>query len=173
MADHYAKPALVPTMAHLPASPLLFPVITHDSRGAAGVTLTIRPVWGEVTSYAVYRFKLGEQPCVTDDARNLVGTVRRTGKETTFVDTTAVEGERYVLPGHRAGPAVERGAAEPAALRLITYAGDHGLSKVSWTRCRMCSGSCASSHTPTTSTSAPAGRWPPGSTRASRCPTCW
>ena len=79
-----------------PRSPLLFPIITHDSRDAAGVTLTIRPVWGEVTSYAIYRFKIGEQPCVTDDARNLVGTVRRTGRETTFVDTTAVEGERYV-----------------------------------------------------------------------------
>jgi hypothetical protein len=96
VADHYTKPALVPRMAHLPSSPLLFPVITHDSRDASGVTLTIRPVWGEVTSYAIYRFKIGEQPCVTDDARNLVGTVRRTGRETTFVDTTAVEGERYI-----------------------------------------------------------------------------
>jgi uncharacterized lipoprotein YddW (UPF0748 family) len=96
VADHYSKPALVPRMPHLPASPMLFPVITHDSRDAAGVTLTIRPVWGEITSYAIYRFKIGEQPCVTDDARNLVGTVRRTGRETTFVDTTAVDGERYV-----------------------------------------------------------------------------
>ncbi len=99
VADHYSRPALVPRMSHLPAKPLLFPVVTRVSRSEAGVTLRLRPTaqgypFGEVTSYAVYRFATNELPYF-DDARALVGTVRRTGSETTFTDTTAVAGERY------------------------------------------------------------------------------
>lgn len=99
VADHYSRPALVPTMPHLPSKPLLFPIVKHAQRGAGGVTLTLKPTaqgfpFGDVTSYAVYRFSMGEGPYF-DDARSLVGTVRSTGSETTFVDDTAVEGERY------------------------------------------------------------------------------
>ncbi len=102
VADHYSKPALVPRMSHLPAKPLLFPLIKHLSRTAEGISLTLKPIvqghhFGDVTSFAVYRFALTETPYF-DDARALVGTVRETGNrnsETTFVDTTAVAGERY------------------------------------------------------------------------------
>ncbi|HCU51817.1 MAG TPA: glycosyl hydrolase, partial [Micromonosporaceae bacterium] len=96
VADHYAKPALVPRMPHLPSSPMLFPIIKKAHRSSAGVELTIRSLWGEITSYAVYRFKLGEEPCLSDDARNLIGILRSTGRETTFLDNTAVPEERYV-----------------------------------------------------------------------------
>lgn len=87
--DHYNKPALVPAMPHLPAKPLLFPVITGAQRGPEGVTLTLRRTangwpFGEVTSFAVYR------------DRELIGTVRATGADATFVDTTAVAGERHI-----------------------------------------------------------------------------
>jgi hypothetical protein len=99
VADHYSRPALVPRMPHLPAEPLLFPVITKVSRGEQGVTLTLRRTangwpFGKVTGYAVYRFAVGEQPYF-DDARALVGTVRATGDETTFVDDSAAAGGRF------------------------------------------------------------------------------
>jgi uncharacterized lipoprotein YddW (UPF0748 family) len=101
VADHYAKPALVPAMAHLPSEPLLFPLITRATRGAEGVTLRLRPTlqigpFGRVTSYAVYRFAWGELPYFKD-ASHLVGTVRSTGRETTFVDTEAPEGRCYYI----------------------------------------------------------------------------
>ncbi|WP_026208302.1 glycoside hydrolase family 10 protein [Catelliglobosispora koreensis] len=95
IADHYSRPALVPRMPHLPAGPMLFPVIVKDTRDASGVTLTIRHIWGDIKSYAIYRVDQdSEIGC--DDARNLLGTVRRSGKETTFVDTTAEAGKRYL-----------------------------------------------------------------------------
>jgi uncharacterized lipoprotein YddW (UPF0748 family) len=101
VADHYTKPALVPTMSHLPSDPLLFPLITRASRSADGITLTLRPTaqgrpFGKVTSYAVYRFAWGELPYFKD-ATNLVGSVRATGKETTFVDKSAPAERCYYM----------------------------------------------------------------------------
>lgn len=99
VADHHAKPALVPTMPQLPAKPLLFPVVTGASRGDGGVTLSWRPTasgvgpFGEVTSYAVYRFAGLSFPgaCGFADATNLLGTTRGTS----FTDATAQAGQRY------------------------------------------------------------------------------
>jgi uncharacterized lipoprotein YddW (UPF0748 family) len=93
VADHYSKPALIPAMPHLPSKPLLFPIIKHASRTEAGVKLTLMRTakgmpFGDVTSYAVYRFSLGEWPCF-EDASHLVATVRSTGAETTVVDPSA------------------------------------------------------------------------------------
>jgi uncharacterized lipoprotein YddW (UPF0748 family) len=73
VADHYSRPALVPTMAHLPAKPLHHPII----KGSRGGALVLRETahgnpWGEVTSFAVYR------------NGSLIGTARKTGMETLF-----------------------------------------------------------------------------------------
>lgn len=104
-AAHYSRPALVPRMPHLPASPLPFPVVTAAEREAAGaVRLTWRPTaaeaappFGEAAGYAIYRFDgLAADPCGFADARHLVATVRATGAgPQTFLDTTAQPGRRY------------------------------------------------------------------------------
>ncbi|MFI7282453.1 glycoside hydrolase family 10 protein [Micromonospora chersina] len=64
---HYAAPALLPTMAQLPAAPPPAPAITGARRqDTGGVTLTWRG--DEAASFAVYR--------VDGDAARLVGTTR-------------------------------------------------------------------------------------------------
>jgi uncharacterized lipoprotein YddW (UPF0748 family) len=105
-AEHYSRPALVPAMPHLPAKPLLFPVVTNAARDQASgaVTLNWRNTvsgvgpFGKVTSYAVYRFDGFTVPgrCRFADAAHLVATVRATdGTTQSYVDTTAVAGQRY------------------------------------------------------------------------------
>ncbi|WP_229400422.1 glycoside hydrolase family 10 protein [Micromonospora okii] len=103
-AEHYSRPALVPTMPHLPAKPLLFPVVTGAKRQDDGVRLSWRqpadgvgPL-GKATSYAIYRLDgtglAGK--CDLADASHLVGTVRATpGAVQSWVDTTAEAGKRY------------------------------------------------------------------------------
>src|SRR5690606_29935428 len=64
-AEHYSRPALVPTMSHLPAKRLLFPVITGHERDRDSGAVTLRwhdtasgvGPFGKVTSYAIYRFE--------------------------------------------------------------------------------------------------------------------
>ncbi|MDO3700143.1 family 10 glycosylhydrolase [Micromonospora sp. C28SCA-DRY-2] len=75
-AAHYAGPALLPTMAQLPAAPPAAPTVTGTRRAdGGGVELAWR---GDgATSFAVYR--------VDGDAARLVGTTRDTG----WVDRTA------------------------------------------------------------------------------------
>jgi uncharacterized lipoprotein YddW (UPF0748 family) len=99
-AEHYSKPALVPTMTHLPRKPLLFPVVTGAQRDASGaVTLRWRQSadgvgpFGKATSYAVYRVDGTRLPSACDlaDATHLLGTTRGTS----FVDSTAAAGKRY------------------------------------------------------------------------------
>jgi uncharacterized lipoprotein YddW (UPF0748 family) len=73
VTDHYAQPALVPAMPHLPAKPLHHPII----KGKRGDSLVLRETaqgnpWGEVTSFAVYR------------NGSLIGTARKTGRDTLF-----------------------------------------------------------------------------------------
>ncbi|MCG5456046.1 family 10 glycosylhydrolase [Micromonospora sp. PSH03] len=101
---HYSRPALVPAMPHLPARPLLFPVVSKAIRQADGVRLTWRqpadgvgPL-GTATSYAIYRFDGTTLPgrCATADAAHLVGTVRAApGNDQSWVDTSAEPGRRY------------------------------------------------------------------------------
>ncbi|CCH21548.1 glycoside hydrolase family 10 protein [Micromonospora lupini] len=103
-AEHYSRPALVPAMPHLPAKPLLLPVVTRAARQADGVRLTWRqpadgvgPL-GTATSYAIYRFDGTTLParCATADATHLVDTVRATpGGVQSWVDTSAEPGRRY------------------------------------------------------------------------------
>lgn len=102
--EHYSRPALVPTMAQLPAKPLLFPVVTGAEREADGVRLSWRqpangtgPL-GTATSYAIYRFD-GIGPhvrCDFADAAHLVAAVRGTGGDVqSWVDTTAAVDGHY------------------------------------------------------------------------------
>ena len=99
-AEHYAHPALVPTMTHLPHKPLLFPVVTSATRdGAGAVTLRWRQPadgigpFGKATSYAVYRFDGTRIPSACDlaDATHLIGTTRTQS----YVDSSAQPGQRY------------------------------------------------------------------------------
>ncbi len=102
VATQYARPALVPRMPHLPAKPLLLPLITHATRDATTgtVTLTIKPLLddvgplGKATSHVVYRFDgtVLPSPCDFADASHLMGTVRA-GEQ--FVDRTALSGHSY------------------------------------------------------------------------------
>ncbi|MET8353151.1 family 10 glycosylhydrolase [Micromonospora sp. NPDC005206] len=74
-AAHYAGPALVPTMARLPAAPPAAPEVTGVRRADTGMELSWRG--DDATSFAVYR--------VDGDGARLVGTARGTG----WVDRTA------------------------------------------------------------------------------------
>jgi uncharacterized lipoprotein YddW (UPF0748 family) len=113
-AEHYSRPALVPTMSQLPSKPMMFPVITGAHRDPAGATtLTWRGMpdvasgevgadlgpFGSAASYAVYRFDgldLAPGACGFADASHLLATVRATGGgEQTYLDTTAAPGQRY------------------------------------------------------------------------------
>ncbi|WP_433283503.1 glycoside hydrolase family 10 protein [Micromonospora sp. CA-244673] len=102
-AEHYSRPALVPTMSQLPAKPLLFPVVTGAKRQADGVRLSWRQPadgkgpFGKATSYAIYRFDGAGLAgrCDFADASHLVATVRADGDVQSWVDTTAESGARY------------------------------------------------------------------------------
>jgi uncharacterized lipoprotein YddW (UPF0748 family) len=93
--NQYASPALIPLMAQLPAAPPATPVLSAVRPGAdATVTVSWRPGQGEAaTAYAIYRLDSGGA-----DAR-LLGTVRGTGAEQSFVDRTAAAGTRYCVSG--------------------------------------------------------------------------
>ncbi|MFE9954668.1 glycoside hydrolase family 10 protein [Micromonospora sp. NPDC005299] len=102
-AEHYSRPALVPTMSQLPAKPLLFPVVTGAERRADGVRLSWRQPadgkgpFGKATAYAIYRFDGAGLAgrCDFADASHLVATVRADGDVQSWVDTTAASGARY------------------------------------------------------------------------------
>lgn len=103
-SEHYSRPALVPAMPHLPAKPLLAPVVTGARRQDDGVRLSWRhPAdgvgpFGSATSYAIYRLDGVDHAngCDLADARHLVATVRATpGAVQSWVDTTAEAGKRY------------------------------------------------------------------------------
>jgi hypothetical protein len=104
-AEHYSRPALVPTMSHLPSKPLLMPVVTKAARQDDGVRLNwLQPAdgagpLGTATSYAIYRFDgtgLADR-CDFADAAHLVDTVRADAdtRAQSWVDTTAEAGKRY------------------------------------------------------------------------------
>jgi len=104
-AEHYSRPALIPTMSHLPKKPLLMPVVTTAKRQDDGIRLNwIQPAdgvgrLGTATSYAVYRFDGIGLPgrCGFADATHLVDTVRADAgnRIQSWVDTTAEAGKRY------------------------------------------------------------------------------
>ena len=98
-ADHYAHPALVPTMPHLPGTRVQQPVLTHAHRGDEGVELRwvdAAPHRRRATSFAVYRAAGRGARVDVDDATQLLGTVRSDGRPLQgYTDATAAIGERY------------------------------------------------------------------------------
>jgi uncharacterized lipoprotein YddW (UPF0748 family) len=99
-AQFYSRPAIIPELVRVPAKPMLPPVITRLARDTDGVRLAwLAPAdgqgpFGDAVSFAVYRVD-GWHPlpdeCELSDAAQLIGTVRGTS----FVDATAVEGQKY------------------------------------------------------------------------------
>ncbi len=88
---HYAGPALVPTMAHLPSSAPTAPTTAAVRHNAAGmITLTWRSEAGAV-GFAIYRVdETGDGPA------SLVATTRSTGRsEQVWVDRTTLPGRSY------------------------------------------------------------------------------
>ncbi|WP_394821269.1 glycoside hydrolase family 10 protein [Pendulispora albinea] len=99
VAEHYARPALLPAETrrggHAPQAPHA-PLILRVSRAGEGAELTVRAFGGGATSFAVYRFDGVTFPgeCAFADAAHLLGTVRAQGITTagasaTFVDPSA------------------------------------------------------------------------------------
>ncbi|MDT5026100.1 MAG: hypothetical protein QOE61_2526 [Micromonosporaceae bacterium] len=95
---HYSNPALVPTMAHLPATAPATPVLTAVQPDPDGpVTVIWRPGNGTAaTAYAIYRLDAGRANS------RLVGAVRSTGgAEQSLVDRdpAAVPQSQYCVSG--------------------------------------------------------------------------
>ncbi|MET7401411.1 family 10 glycosylhydrolase [Dactylosporangium sp. NPDC005572] len=90
-AEHRSRPAFPPSWG--PATPMLFPVVTHAKRTAAGAELRWRALSDQSTSFGVYRFDGVTIPrgCDLADAAHLVATVRGTA----YTDPTAEPGRRY------------------------------------------------------------------------------
>jgi uncharacterized lipoprotein YddW (UPF0748 family) len=94
--DHYGQPAVPPTPGRLSGRGPIAPLIVDARRTAGGVQL--KWLSGRATSYAVYRIDghglVGR--CDLADGTHLVGTTRAgRGPLQTFVDATAVTGQRY------------------------------------------------------------------------------
>src|SRR5258705_4210951 len=69
----------------------------RSDRIGTGVQVQWRAGSSDTTSYAVYRRDLaGGDHCPDNDARNLIGSIRSTGGQQTFVDTTAGKGHHYL-----------------------------------------------------------------------------
>lgn len=98
VADHYARPALIPTMPHLPGTDVRVPVLAEAARGADGVALKwldAGPKATRATSFAIYRVA-GSGAVDVEDGANLLATVRATrGVEQSFTDATAEPGTTY------------------------------------------------------------------------------
>ncbi|WP_238013149.1 family 10 glycosylhydrolase [Dactylosporangium sp. AC04546] len=90
-AEHRSRPAFPPSWG--PATPMLFPVVTHAKRTAAGAELRWRALGDKATSFGVYRFDGVTIPrgCDLADASHLIATVRGTA----YTDPTAEPGRRY------------------------------------------------------------------------------
>lgn len=105
VADHYTHPALIQANTHVPAPPVMFPVITKAARNSAGaVDLNWRNTvsgvgpFGTVTSYAIYRFDglTSAGSCGLADASHMVASLRAgSGADQTWTDPTAQPGHQY------------------------------------------------------------------------------
>jgi hypothetical protein len=111
---HYAVPAFVPAMPHLPSAPPGTPHVTESTVDANGtVTLRWRPgAEPGATSYGIYRY--GPQ----DETASLVATMRATGDaEQSWTDTPEGEGPYgYCVAG------LDRSWNEGAATAPVTPA---------------------------------------------------
>jgi uncharacterized lipoprotein YddW (UPF0748 family) len=93
----YTRPALVPAMPSLDSRPPLPVNGLKANRTSTETRLQWRATSADTTSYAIYRRDLAAGDwCADNDARNLIATVRTTGGQQTFTDTTAVKGHHYL-----------------------------------------------------------------------------
>ncbi|GAA2244425.1 family 10 glycosylhydrolase [Promicromonospora sukumoe] len=99
VADHYQHPALVPPMPHLPADPVVTPVLTKARRVPDGVKVHVADIGNKnarATSFAVYRVAGAADTVDTNDPANLVGTFRGvSGRVQSWLDTSAERGAEY------------------------------------------------------------------------------
>ncbi|WP_369370231.1 glycoside hydrolase family 10 protein [Promicromonospora sp. Populi] len=97
--DHYQNLALVPPMPHLPAVPVVTPVLTKARRVSDGVQIHVADMGARAsraTSFAVYRVPGYARTVDTDDPANLVGTFRSTGgRIQSWLDASAVPNLHY------------------------------------------------------------------------------
>ncbi|MFI6424821.1 family 10 glycosylhydrolase [Promicromonospora sp. NPDC050880] len=99
VADHYQHPALIPPMPHLPADPVVSPVLANARRVDGGVRVHVADLGARTaraTSFAVYRVTGVAGAVDIDDPANLVGTFRSgSGRIQSWLDTTAMAGTPY------------------------------------------------------------------------------
>lgn len=96
--EHYAHPAIIPAMDHLPRTSVRVPVVTKTESGPGGVRLEwvdSGPARTAATSFAVYRVDGHVSVVDIDNGANLLATLRSTGRLQSFVDASAVPGTRY------------------------------------------------------------------------------
>lgn len=98
-ADHYSRPAIVPAMPWLPASPVRTPVLSNAVHAAGGVRLQwsdAAPPAERATSFAIYRVDGRADSIDVEHASNLVATRRAVpGVVQRFLDATAEVGREY------------------------------------------------------------------------------
>jgi hypothetical protein len=97
--DHYQHPALIPPMPHLPAEPVVAPVVANARRVSGGVRVHVADIGAKLaraTSFAVYRVSGATNVVDTDEPANLVGTFRSTGRRLqSWLDASAAPGTDY------------------------------------------------------------------------------
>jgi uncharacterized lipoprotein YddW (UPF0748 family) len=97
--DHYQHPALVPPMPHLPAAPVVTPVLAKARRVSDGVMIHLADIGvrdARATSFAVYRVAGAADAVDTNDPANLVGAFRSAGgRIQSWLDTSAAPGTEY------------------------------------------------------------------------------
>lgn len=120
LADHYARPAIVPAMTWLPSTDVRTPVLAEAVRESAGVRLKwldAAPANRRATSFAVYRVDGDASAIDVEDAANLVATLRTSGgTEQRWLDAGAEAGRRYTY----AVTALDRVWNETAPSRVRT-----------------------------------------------------
>ncbi len=92
--DEYAQPSLIPVMSWLGGEAPPNPQKIAPKRTKHGISLKIHDKGENATYYAVYRFE-GSKAGSVDDEASLIGTVRKTGSKTTFIDEGAESGQTY------------------------------------------------------------------------------
>lgn len=92
--DEYAQPALIPVMPWLGGEAPPAPQKIMTERADHGISITIHDESENAFYYAVYRFE-GSKAGSVDDEESLLGTVRKTGSKTTFIDEGAESGQTY------------------------------------------------------------------------------
>jgi uncharacterized lipoprotein YddW (UPF0748 family) len=94
--DLYKQPALIPTMPWLDNIAPQQPNLKSAARTMNGTELFIEdhPLNQDSTYYAIYRFEGDSNESIEESVR-LVKSIRKTGKEQSFLDQTAEAGKKY------------------------------------------------------------------------------